>query len=199
VRPATGHAAPRAAAPARNSRRSIGAVRMRTPPHAATQWLPDRKPNCGKAFSQRSVALRLVHTGTQPGVGRCREQDAGRTDQRRMPGAAFCLNSPGNQLAAPRLSPDLASAASLLLAAHSAGYCQNLAKTPLGTPDRRAKQSQEQPALRLTIVNAAPYVGRMTKAANEGRSLACQGLHNGPVLAYGFSCTVLLTVPCHDF
>lgn len=50
---------------------------------------------------------------------------------------------------------------------------------------------------RLTIVNAAPYVGRMTKAANEGGSRACQGLHNGPVLAYGSSRTVRLTVPCH--
>jgi hypothetical protein len=59
-----------------------------------------------------------------------------------------------------------------------------------------AKDPQEQARLRLTIVNVAPYVGHMTKAANQDRSLACQGLHKGPVLAYGFSRTVLLTVPC---
>jgi hypothetical protein len=37
----------------------------------------------------------------------------------------------------------------------------------------------------------------MTKPANEGRSQACQGLHNGPVLAYGSSRTVRLTVASH--
>jgi hypothetical protein len=51
--------------------------------------------------------------------------------------------------------------------------------------------------LRLTIVDAAPYVGRMTEAANEGRRHACQGLHNGPVLAYVSSRTVRLTVAGH--
>jgi hypothetical protein len=40
--------------------------------------------------------------------------------------------------------------------------------------------------LRLKIVNAATYVGRMTKVANEAKRHACQGLHNGLVLAYGF-------------
>jgi hypothetical protein len=85
-----------------------------------------------------------------------------------------------------KIVPGLASAASLLSGTRSAGYSQNLAKMQLGTPSRSAKEPQEQPALRLTIVNAPPYVGRVTKAANEGRSLACQGLHNGPVLAYGF-------------
>ena len=57
-------------------------------------------------------------------------------------------------------------------------------------PSKRIKR-------RLTIVNAAPYVGRMTKAANEGKSLACQGLHKCPVLAYGSSCTAHLAVASH--
>jgi hypothetical protein len=51
--------------------------------------------------------------------------------------------------------------------------------------------------LRLTIVNAATYVGCMTKPVNEGRSQACQGLPNGPVLAYGFRRTVRLPVASH--
>jgi hypothetical protein len=46
------------------------------------------------------------------------------------------------------------------------------------------------------IVNEKTYVGRMTKAANRATWRACQGLHNGPVLAYGFSRTVPLTVDC---
>ena len=50
----------------------------------------------------------------------------------------------------------------------------------------RQKEPAERTSLRLKIVNAATYVGRMTKRANEAKSHACQGLHNGPVLAYGF-------------
>jgi hypothetical protein len=50
----------------------------------------------------------------------------------------------------------------------------------------RQKEHAERTSLRLKIVNAATYVGRMTKAANEAKRHACQGLHNGPVLAYGF-------------
>ena len=47
------------------------------------------------------------------------------------------------------------------------------------------------------IVNGMTYVGRMTTAVNEAKRGACQGLHNGPVLAYGSSRTVPLTVDCH--
>jgi hypothetical protein len=50
----------------------------------------------------------------------------------------------------------------------------------------RQKVHAERTSLRLKIVNAATYVGRMTKATNEAKRHACQGLHNGPVLAYGF-------------
>jgi len=50
----------------------------------------------------------------------------------------------------------------------------------------RQKEPAERTSLRLKIVNAATYVGRMTKRANEAKSHACQGLHNGPVLAYEF-------------
>ncbi len=45
------------------------------------------------------------------------------------------------------------------------------------------KVHAERTPLRLKIVNAATYVGRMTKPANEAKRHACQGLHNGPVLA----------------
>jgi hypothetical protein len=55
-----------------------------------------------------------------------------------------------------------------------------------GNAKLRQKGSAEWTSLRLKIVNAATYVGRMTKAANETKSHACQGLHNGPDLAYGF-------------
>jgi hypothetical protein len=68
---------------------------------------------------------------------------------------------------------------------------QNLSETPRGTP------ANGNSGLRLTIINAAPYVGLMTKAANEGQRHACQGLHNGPVLAYVSSRTVRLTVASH--
>ena len=51
--------------------------------------------------------------------------------------------------------------------------------------------------LRLKIVNVQTYVGHMTRAANEGKRHACQGLHKATVLAYGFSRTVPLTVDCH--
>jgi hypothetical protein len=64
--------------------------------------------------------------------------------------------------------------------------------------EQRRKQPREHRGLRLTIVDAAPYVGRMTEAANEGRRQACQGLHNGPVLAYVSSRTVRLTVASHS-
>ena len=47
------------------------------------------------------------------------------------------------------------------------------------------KEPAERTSLRLKIVNAGTYVGRMTKAANVAKRQACQGLHNGPVLAYG--------------
>jgi len=43
---------------------------------------------------------------------------------------------------------------------------------------------------RLEIVNAATYVERMTGTANEGKSWACQGLHNARVLAYVSTRTV---------
>jgi hypothetical protein len=36
----------------------------------------------------------------------------------------------------------------------------------------------------------------MTATANEGKSRACQGLHNAPILAYVSPCTVQLTVAC---
>jgi len=49
-----------------------------------------------------------------------------------------------------------------------------------------AKAHVERTSLRLKIVNTATYVGRMTKTANEAKRHACQGLHNAPVLAYGF-------------
>ena len=37
--------------------------------------------------------------------------------------------------------------------------------------ERRKKSSQNGPQLRLKIANAATYVGRMTKAANEAQKL----------------------------
>ena len=49
----------------------------------------------------------------------------------------------------------------------------------------RQKVPAERTSLRLKIVNAATYVGRMTKLADEAKRHACQGLHNGTVLAYG--------------
>jgi hypothetical protein len=58
----------------------------------------------------------------------------------------------------------------------------------------RRIEPQEQAGLRLKIRDVNTYVGRMTKAAHEGRSLACQGLHNAAVLAYGSSRTVRLAV-----
>jgi hypothetical protein len=51
---------------------------------------------------------------------------------------------------------------------------------------KRQKEPAERTSLRLKIVNAATYVGRMTGMADEAKRHACQGLHNGPVLAYGF-------------
>src|SRR5881398_984897 len=59
----------------------------------------------------------------------------------------------------------------------------------------RQKEPAERTSLRLKIVNAATYVGRMTKRANEAKSHACQGLHNGPVLAYEFRSEA----PCAKF
>jgi hypothetical protein len=53
---------------------------------------------------------------------------------------------------------------------------------------------RKMPRRRLKILNAATYVQRMTKAANEPGSLDCQGLHKGPVLPYGSSRTVRLAV-----
>jgi hypothetical protein len=50
----------------------------------------------------------------------------------------------------------------------------------------RQKERAEWTSLRLKIVNAATYVGHMTGTADEAKRHACQGLHNGPVLAYGF-------------
>ena len=50
----------------------------------------------------------------------------------------------------------------------------------------RQKERAERTSLRLKIVNAATYVGHMTGTADEAKRHACQGLHNGPVLAYGF-------------
>jgi hypothetical protein len=50
----------------------------------------------------------------------------------------------------------------------------------------RQKGPKERTSMRLKIVNAATYVGRMTKAANEAKRHACQGLHKGSDLAYGF-------------
>jgi hypothetical protein len=47
------------------------------------------------------------------------------------------------------------------------------------------------------IVSETTYVGRMTTVANRAKRQACQGLHNGPVLAYGFWRAVPLTVDCH--
>src|SRR5439155_2066464 len=50
----------------------------------------------------------------------------------------------------------------------------------------RQKERAERTSLRLKIVKAATYVGHMTGTADEAKRHACQGLHNGPVLAYGF-------------
>jgi hypothetical protein len=47
----------------------------------------------------------------------------------------------------------------------------------------RQEEPAERTSLRLKIVNAATYVGRMTMAANEAKRHACQGLPNGLVLA----------------
>ena len=63
----------------------------------------------------------------------------------------------------------------------------------------RQKVYEEGTSLRLKIVNAAAYVGRMTKATNEAKRHACQGLHNGSILAYVSSRTVRLTVPVAAF
>src|SRR5262249_47680133 len=49
-------------------------------------------------------------------------------------------------------------------------------------------------ARRLTIGKAETYVRRMTTRMDGGRRLACQGLHNAPVLPYGSSRTVRLPV-----
>src|SRR4051794_3377248 len=72
---------------------------------------------------------------------------------------------------------------------------ENFPKTPQG--NSVPGEPLEQRGLRLTIPSAAPYVGRMTRAANEGQRHACQGLHKGSVLAYGSSRTVRLTVAGH--
>lgn len=128
-------------------------------------------------------------------------------------GAAFCLNVAKNQLAARRLPSDalfslpvgrffghFGSALTYCFPAQqmSLANMMFLKSTKRGReqPISSHEKSADAPRSRLTMAKAATYVGRMTKAANEGRSLACQGLHNGPVLAYGFSHTVLLTVPC---
>jgi hypothetical protein len=66
-----------------------------------------------------------------------------------------------------------------------------------GTSERHGETTAEMAGWRLKIVSAEAYVRRMTATANEGRSLACQGLHNAPVLAYVSSHTVHLTVVCH--
>jgi hypothetical protein len=50
---------------------------------------------------------------------------------------------------------------------------------------------------RLTFIDARTYVGHVTGVANERRSWTCQGLHNGFVLPYVSSRTVLLTVARH--
>ena len=84
------------------------------------------------------------------------------------------------------------------------GMFLEAAKTPrwngcktCGNAKLRQKGCAEWTSLRLKIVNAATYVGLMTKAANEAKTHACQGLHNGPDLAYGFRARCLLTVDCH--
>lgn len=50
---------------------------------------------------------------------------------------------------------------------------------------------------RLTFIDARTYVGHVTGVVNERRSGTCQGLHNGFVLPYVSSRTVLLTVARH--
>jgi hypothetical protein len=61
----------------------------------------------------------------------------------------------------------------------------------------RRIEPAEHAGRRLKIRNAASYVRHMTRTANEGKSLDCQGLHNALVLAYGSLRTVHLAVACH--
>jgi hypothetical protein len=127
-------------------------------------------------------------------VSRTRSNEAPKS-----PGAAFCLNSrktSSRRGVWPRTSPARSACCRPPV---PPDIPETLRKRRRETGSRPQKDPAGTGRIRLTIVNAAPYVGRMTRAANEGRSLACQGLHNAPVLAYVLPRTVLLTVPCRRF
>ena len=98
---------------------------------------------------------------TDRSMCRNRSVDA-KTPRGGIPSAAFCLIHAKNRLAARKLTLDPVSAVNF---GRRRRRSENLPKT---RREQRPEQHREHRRLRLTIVNAAPYVGLMTKAANEG-------------------------------